>query len=65
MKLKEFLKEYEDVRWYNQPNEQRFIFNTNAERFQFIQRLDGLEADYRLYEDKSGFKIEVYIAKSH
>lgn len=60
MKLKELLKEYEDVRW-QQPDEQRFLFNSDTERFQFLLRLNELNAEYYLYEDKSGYAVEVFL----
>lgn len=61
-KLKELLKEYEDARWLKNSLEQRFIFNTDAERFNFILRLNELpDTEYYLYQDKSGYKVEVFL----
>ena len=59
--LKELLKEYEDCRWYKHEGEQRFVFNTDKERFQFILRLNELNAEYFLYQDKSGYKVDVFM----
>jgi hypothetical protein len=61
MKLKELLKEWRFYRWYNQPEEQRFLFNTEKERYQFILKLNEINAEYYLYNTKAGFFIEVFL----
>lgn len=63
MKLKELLKEYADARWYKQPLEQRFVFDTEAERHLFVMRLNELNADYYLYQDKL-FKVDVFYERN-
>lgn len=61
MKLKELLKEWQFYRWYNKPQEQRFLFNTEKERYQFILKLNEINAEYYLYNTKTGFFIEVFL----
>ena len=56
------LREYEDRCWFKDQKEQRFVFDTEKERFDFITRLNEIKgAEYFLYQSKGCWKIDVFL----
>lgn len=59
-KLRLLLREYEDVRFVTEEYSARFVFDSDAERLAFINRLEEILAEYMLYTVKNLYKIEVF-----
>ena len=61
-KLQQLLREYQDRRFSQDKDSERFTFETSDERFIFVQRLNEINADYFLY-GRNIYNIEVFYEK--